>query len=384
MTKMLMKSILLIADFASIHIYNYIKNTIDSNAYKIQGLSMSPLASIPSDFSAFYKEHGVTLIEEATQSNDSNIIKIRKIYNQLKSLGSFDYLHIHYVAPHYAIVIYLLRANYHKIILTFWGSDFYRSSLRSRICIIPALRVANQVTFITPNMRKQFVKKSIFHRGLSKRIEVLDYGNMLFPYIDKAKESIKNDKLGSYSKFNLDSEKITITIGYIGRQQMQQKEAIDSILKNISNRIIEKVQIVVPAYGMEEDRLQYLQQALSSKGINHIIISRFLGSKEVALLRSLTDIFVHSQTTDAFSSSMQEFFYADAIIINGSWLQYNDVKEAGAYFLSFDNFETLPKLLTEVINNIDVYKQKSTINKHIMQMMCSWDKWRQEWKNLYL
>ena len=81
---------------------------------------------------------------------------------------------------------------------------------------------------------------------------------------------------------------------------------------------------------------------------------------------------------------MQEFFYADAIIINGSWLQYNDVKEAGAYFLSFDNFETLPKLLTEVINNIDVYKQKSTINKHIMQMMCSWDKWRQEWKNLYL
>ena len=78
---MLMKSILLIADFASIHIYNYIKNTIDSNAYKIQGLSMSPLASIPSDFSAFYKEHGVTLIEEATQSNDPNIIKIRKIYN---------------------------------------------------------------------------------------------------------------------------------------------------------------------------------------------------------------------------------------------------------------------------------------------------------------
>ena len=37
MTKMLMKSILLIADFASIHIYNYIKNTIDSNEYRFKG-----------------------------------------------------------------------------------------------------------------------------------------------------------------------------------------------------------------------------------------------------------------------------------------------------------------------------------------------------------
>ena len=379
-----MKSILLIADFASVHIYNYIKNTIDSDAYKIQGLSMSPLDSIPSKFSTFYKEFGITLIEEATQSNDTNTIKIRKIYNQLKSLGPFDFLHIHYVKHLYTPGIYLLRKNYHKIILTFWGSDFYRSSLRSRICIMPVLRVANQITFITPNMRKQFIMKSIFHRGLNKRIGVLDYGNMLFPYIDKAKENIKHDKLGSYSVFNLDSEKITVTIGYVGRPQMQQKEAIDSILKNISNRIIEKIRIVIPAYGMEEDRVHYLQQILSSKGISHIVISKFLGPKEVALLRSLTDIFVHPQTTDAFSSSMQEFFYADAIIINGSWLQYNDVKEAGAYFLSFEKFETLPKLLTKVIDNIEIYKQKSTINKHIMQMMCSWDKWRQEWKNLYL
>ena len=117
-----MKSILLIADFASVHIYNYIKNTIDSNAYKIQGLSMSPLASIPSEFSTFYKESGITLIEEATQSNDTNTIKIRKIYNQLKSLGPFDFLHIHYVKHLYTPGIYLLRKNYHKIILTFFLS----------------------------------------------------------------------------------------------------------------------------------------------------------------------------------------------------------------------------------------------------------------------
>lgn len=106
---MLMKSILLIADFASIHIYNYIKNTIDSNAYKIQGLSMSPLAFIPSDFSAYYKEHGVMLIEEATQSSDSNIIKIEKIYNQLKTLGSFYILHIHYVKHLYTPGIYFIK-----------------------------------------------------------------------------------------------------------------------------------------------------------------------------------------------------------------------------------------------------------------------------------
>ncbi|MCS3314149.1 hypothetical protein NXX38_20720 [Bacteroides sp. BFG-637] len=198
-------------------------------------------------------------------------------------------------------------------------------------------------------MKNDFFKKSFFHRGLRNRICVMDYGNMLFPYIDSAEKKIKEDTLSSYSTFNLSKERLTITIGYVGRPQMQQKEAIESILKNISSTIIDGVQIVIPAYGMKEGRLQYLRHILDEKSVQYSIIPDFLGPEKVALLRSLTDIFVHPQTTDAFSSSMQECFYANAVIINGSWLHYKDIENAGAYFLSFNSFDHLPDLLLNVI-----------------------------------
>lgn len=378
-----MKSILIIANFASIHIYNYIKNTIDFKSCKVSGLTMSPITSIPSEYNAYYQENGIMITEENTQPNDTNRIKIKKIYKQLKTLGTFDVLHIHYVKHLYAPGIYLLRNNYKKIILTFWGSDLYRSTIISRVCILPILRIADKITFITATMKNDFFKKSIFHRGLRNRICVMDYGNMLFPYIDSAEKKIKEDTLSSYSTFNLSKERLTITIGYVGRPQMQQKEAIESILKNISSTIIDGVQIVIPAYGMKEGRLQYLRHILDEKSVQYSIIPDFLGPEKVALLRSLTDIFVHPQTTDAFSSSMQECFYANAVIINGSWLHYKDIENAGAYFLSFNSFDHLPDLLLNVIESIDLHKQMSAINKQVMLEMCSWDRWRQDWRSLY-
>ena len=156
---------------------------------------MSPIISIPSEYNAYYQENGIMITEENTQPNDTNRIKIKKIYKQLKTLGTFDVLHIHYVKHLYAPGIYLLRNNYKKIILTFWGSDLYRSTIISRVCILPILGIADKITFITATMKNDFFKKSFFHRGLRNRICVMDYGNMLFPYIDSAEKKIKEDTL---------------------------------------------------------------------------------------------------------------------------------------------------------------------------------------------
>lgn len=379
-----MKSILVIANFASIHVYNFIKNIIDNEKYNITGLTMSSNNSIPLEYYTFYQQNNVKIIEENTSLNDSNITKIRKIYYQLKVLGPFDILHIHYVKHLYSPGIYLLRNNFKKIILTFWGSDFYRSTYFSRLCIFPILRVANIITFITVNMKSDFLNKSFFYHSLQDKICVMDYGNMIFPYIDKTIKEMNEGLFSPYDIFNLSREKITITIGYVGRPQMQQKEAVESITKKLSTSLVDKIQIVIPAYGMDENSLIYIRKSLSDKFFKSCIISEFLGPEKVAQLRSLTDIFVHPQTTDAFSSSMQECFYANAVIINGSWLQYKDVEDAGAFFLKFNSFSQLPELLESVINNIELYKQKSSVNRKIMLNMCSWEKWRRKWRELYL
>lgn len=378
-----MKSILIIANFASIHVYNFVRNTIESDKYIVTGLSMGTLDSLPDEYRNFYRENGIKLLEENTLPSDNNRKKISKIYNQLQELGEFDIVHIHYVKHLYTIGLFLLRKQYKKVVLTFWGSDFYRSTFITRWCIAPLLRIADKITFITPNMKDDFNKKSILHRGLGNRTKILDYGNMMFPFIDTAKKTIINNRNECYSRFGLSCNKAVITIGYVGRPQMQQKEAVDAIAS--SNKVQELVnaQIVIPAYGMKEETLKYIDNKLSGSQIDYRIIPDFLGPSDVSLLRSITDIFIHPQTTDAFSSSMQECFYANAVIINGSWLNYKDAEEAGAYFLKFDQFKSLPDIVTEVIDNLDFHKEKSSVNKNIMIDLCSWDRWRKEWRKLY-
>ena len=378
-----MKSILIIANFASIHIYNYVRNTIDSKNNLVKGLSMSPISSIPSDYLKYYQENNIDVVEESTLPEDSNQTKIKKIKNQLASLGEFDILHIHYVKHLYAPGIFFNRKHFRKIILSFWGSDFYRSSIISRAFVLPILRIADNITFITSNMKDDFIKKSIFHQGLENRICVLDYGNMLFPYIDSAKDIISKDRINVYSSFNLSPDKITVTVGYVGREQMQQKKAIDSFVAHSDRTLYNNVQFVIPAYGMNENTLTYLEQTLTENKISHCIISEFLELDRVALLRSITDVFVHPQTTDAFSSSMQECFYANAIIVNGEWLHYKDAENAGAFFLKFNSFDKLPLILDDIVKHINFYKEKSSINKSIMLNLCSWDMWRSKWQNLY-
>lgn len=378
-----MKSILIIANFASIHVYNFVKNTIETDKYKVSGLSMGTIDSIPEEYKKYYKENGILITEEDTLPSDNNWTKIKKIRHQLYKLGKFDIVHIHYVKHLYTIGLFLLRNQYKKIVLTFWGSDFYRATFITRWSIAPLLRISNKVTFITPNMKDDFCKKSILHRGLGNRVKILDYGNMMFPFIDTAKEAIINNREDCYSRFGLSSKKNVITIGYVGRPQMQQKEAVDALVANVKKQELLNTQIVIPAYGMKEETQKYINKKLSDSQINYKIIPDFLGPNDVSLLRSITDIFIHPQTTDAFSSSMQECFYANAVIINGSWLNYKDAEDAGVYFLKFNNFESLPEVLTDVLNNINYYKNKSSINKKIMIDMCSWDRWRQEWRKLY-
>lgn len=379
-----MKSILIIANFASIHVYNFVKNSIETDKYKVSGLSMGALDSIPGEYLKYYKENRIDITEEDSNPSDSNWIKIKKIYRQLRDLGTFDIVHIHYVNNLYTIGIYLLRKNYKKIILTFWGSDFYRESALTRLRIAPVLRVADKITFITNKMKNDFFKKTIFHKRLDNRSYVLDYGNMMFPFIDSAKERIINNREECYSRFGLSIKKTVITIGYVGRPQMQQKQVVDALVAKVNNQVLKDSQIVIPAYGMKEEILDYIDKKLSDSQISYRIIPDFLGPDDVSLLRAITDIFIHPQTTDAFSSSMQECFYANTVIINGSWLNYKDVEEAGAYFLKFKDFKLLPDVLATVIENLDYHMGKSSINKKIMMNMCSWDRWRSEWQNLYI
>ena len=100
-------------------------------------------------------------------------------------------------------------------------------------------------------------------------------------------------------------------------------------------------------------------------------------------LRKTTDIFILAQTTDALSNSMLESLYAGAIVINASWLRYSSLKNEGVYYLTFDSFDRMNRVLVNILNNYDQEKENCLINKEKIAKISSWYYLRDNWKNLY-
>jgi hypothetical protein len=89
------------------------------------------------------------------------------------------------------------------------------------------------------------------------------------------------------------------------------------------------------------------------------------------------------QITDQFSGSMQEHLFARNVVITGSWLPYDTLKEKGSYFIEIDKVEDLNDVLPDVINNFSTYEQRTTNNPGVITELSSWGKNIKQWAEMY-
>lgn len=375
--------LLLFCNPSNIHNYNYIKNILVKCDYEITIYSYSlPYQSIKKEYIDFYERNNVKVVGGHSISEEGHIKYILKSYVSIGQLsGVYDCVHVQYVSPYIAPIIYFFRKRYKRIILTYWGSDLLRSNLIFRMMCRPLIRISSWITFITSDMQNTF--NEFFHINNQQNTELLDFGNMFFDSIDEKKALVnRKESTALYAKYQLNPHKIIITIGYCWRKQMRQMDTLE-VLINSGLLPRERVQFAIPAYNIPKEEKSAFESYCSKNGYDVVVYDYFMNEDEVSGFRAITDLFINAQTTDAFSSAMTEHLYSGSLVINGSWLRYSILDEKGVYYLTFDSFDSLPSIVSKVVCDIQKEKEKASKNKEIISSFCSWNYWQDKWLQLY-
>jgi hypothetical protein len=292
---------------------------------------------------------------------------------------SYNFIHIHYLLIDFIIVSLLNRLLKNKVIITIYGSDFYKIKNRTKQLFTPFFRHAFYVTFANENTALELRQ---YYRLDEHRIRICRFG---LTSLEKIQNLHTQSTAQSREILGLPIDKLTIAVGYNYNKDQQHHEIFESLADNKNLLALQdKINFVVPlTYGTEHYNKQQIIDMLNVFPYSATVFSEFLNEEKLANLRIACDIMIQVQKSDQFSGSMQEHLFAGNVVITGSWLPYGTFQKAGVYFRQIDNISELGNNLFECIMDLAAEKEKSKRNREIVYQLSSWNNTIDAWKNLY-
>lgn len=326
----------------------------------------------------------LTIDEKYKEKMDKNIIENVFIYKNIEELTDkisliekYDIIHIHYLAPFYGLIAKKIREKCDKLIVTLWGSDYYRTSQRQKQFQENIFEIADNINFGNENTLNDF--NNYYNQVYSSKLSICRFGLIQLDYI----EALRNtDKTKLRELLSLPKDSIIITCGYNASLGQNHLSIIESILE-VKNQLPANCYFLFPMTYGDKKLVISVRERLRECGINHRIYDEFLSEEDTAKLRLVSDIMIQIQSTDQLSGSMQEYLYADNVVITGSWLPYSVFKNKGIHFVEVDKFDDVGKKLTYSVRNLHELKKKSSKNKDIIWNMTSWEKAINNWIDVY-
>lgn len=299
----------------------------------------------------------------------SRFIKLRR---ELETINKYDFIHIHSADLIWLLAIDILKQKSKKVILTYYGSDFYRAPMYKKRFFKLYNKMVDYVTFTSEKMMNDVILNSN-----KKNVQVIKFGISSLAHIDNIRR-IGKKKLKS--KFGISPNDIVISVGYNAiraQKHYEVLEIINDIYLNIKNIVV-----ILPLNYGDHNYLEELIRKLSKYRFKIITSDKFLSNEEIAELRYVSDIIIHVQDSDQFSASISEYLYADNILINGDWIKYHEYEKWGVYYKTISNLENLKECLTTVIENYDDEYQKVNA-RQILKEHLNWENSCYEWRKLY-
>lgn len=306
------------------------------------------------------------------------ILEYLSCVNRLrKKIGSFDVVHASFITREKMLAIRLVRKYAGKIVCTFWGSDLFRVPDKQLRRYKRSLEQADVIMLSTDEMRKKFI--SVFGRSLCDRMLKLKFGVTMLEYIEP------DDTANARALSNIPENKTVITVGYNGKDCQNHIKVIKALHK-LSRAQRKRLFLLLPVtYGLTPGYRSRLVSSLGELGCGYRLIEEYLDDEQLARLRESSDVFIHAQTTDAFSASVQEYLYARKLVFNPVWIQYRDMKDKGIYFKEYKDYDELIRLLSEYLENgiSEEERQRLIRNSGIIWKLSSWGALSSGWKGLY-
>ncbi len=378
--------ILIIGDANSVFVYNYIRHVLVPKNDEIY-LICEQTSGV--NYLDFYKQHNVKLVE-LTPNIPTFITKIPKVrglvntltanknlHSYLKTVGKLDTVHIHGMWKRNCFICKDIYNYADTLICTYWGSDIFRTPDK-RKCTKICLEKAKYITMATKAMLNKFVE--VFGHQFDGKIKSVKFGIDGFDSIDEVSKTETEQSCKEY--FGIEPDRTVISIGYNAKREHQHLKVIDE-LKKLPESLLSKITIVLQmTYGLYNPAPYYSEIELKLKNMpcKYKILKDFMSDDDIARLRLATDIFIHAQTTDAFSASIQEYLYAGKVVINPKWINYGELKSNNVSYIEYENFSELSGLVLDVLEN---NRLNLNDNKNILRDISSWDIVKNKWYNLY-
>ncbi|HPT59787.1 MAG TPA: glycosyltransferase family 4 protein [Fervidobacterium sp.] len=330
----------------------------------------------------YYKDGNLIYQENNKSNKPAKLIEAWRLLNKV-NVQTFDVVHIHFLSPIYLFYRKIFKAR--KVVVTFWGSDLYRIPKESKLRKFmqrDVLKHADAITVVNKKMIRDFQEtfgfkdKPIFVTKLPVLVDLQTIDTLDQQTIELFRE-----------RYQIQKDDIILTLGYSADPRKNHEYMINEVLE--LNKNIKNIFVFLPmTYGNKEYRekiKKYCEETFQKHGVKYAVLENFMSDQEVAILRKITDVMVNVQDTDALSASMEESLYAGSIVINGAWLNYDELLEDGAYY------ETIPELkpgilaskLEYVIRNLPDLKSKARINREIIAKRNDWNEATQNFITLY-
>jgi len=301
------------------------------------------------------------------------------LINKILKEYDFDKVNFQFLYWHYIFCVRTFVQVKAEIFITIFGSDFYRAgSIKKRFIYPYILKRVHSIIF-TNNKTKQDFNQ--YYKNLKDvKKYVCRLGLPALSYIDKNRE--EKTKLNKH--FSLPTQKIIVSVGYNLTKEQQHIKAIDAI-ELLEKEEKEKLHIVFPlTYGGSKEYLESIEKYLAKHAtFSYTILTKYMDNNEISKLRIVTDIMINILETDQFSGSMQEHLYANNVVIAGTWLPYETMREKGIFMKGVKSIDTLHTILSEVLENLQEMIEKSRYNTKYISELSSWDNVISCWKDIF-
>lgn len=298
------------------------------------------------------------------------------LYNILRKIPVYKTIHALWIEALWGFFYKEIEKKSRNLCLFIGGSDLYRASKRELEIKKRIIEVSDYIAVEMETVREDFLK--VFP-GNDKKMYFLRYGLEYIECCDSlpSKENIKN-------YFGIDSDKVVVTCGHNAISAHQHKKII-SELNALEPEIRDRAIFVFPmTYGdTSGEYTEEIRKLLDDSLFEYRLFSDFMEYYELAEYITISDIMIHVQTTDALSTTMLEHMYSGSVVIAGSWLPYQSLRDRGIEFLSVDSIDDLDVVLKDVINRLDEYKNKCQKNKNIIEEMSGWNSMAKKWVDLW-
>lgn len=303
-------------------------------------------------------------------------IGIKKILDRNEK---YDVISIQMVYYYYFLIINLLKKKSNRLYLTFWGSDFNNLFLPYKYLLKHIVKNADKISCANPKLQVDLEK---YFRIDDDRVSIVRFGLRPLDHLSEIRNSITINE--AKEKLNL-HDNFIITIGTNSSKNQNHFDIIESLAK-IKLTLPENYCLVLPmtyGYGNRSDYIDQIKNLLRKENFKFKIFENYLSDHEVALLRLSTDIMIQLQSHDQLSGAMQEHLYAGNIVITGSWLDYNVMKQINIFFFEINQISELEDILPKLFKNIQLDYQKRNENSQKIWDLSSWEKTIQKWVNFY-